>query len=127
MMHFRLLAIFAVIAALLVPKAILAAGDAEKGRMKANTCMLCHGSKDFGGMFFQLQLAGRNADKLATKTNKYRTGKLFHPMMALWVMGLTEQDAEDIAAYYESLEKPAVWVPGIKGDEEPLQQTNPQQ
>jgi cytochrome c553 len=119
MMQFRFLAI---LIALVATQPVLAEGDPEKGRLKANACMLCHGSKDFGGMFFQLQLAGRNADKLATKTNKYRTGKLFHPMMSIWVMGLTEQDAEDIAAYYEGLGKPAVWVPGIKGDdEEPAQ------
>ena len=117
----RGLHLFMMMAMLLVVYPAFAEGDPEAGRLKANTCMLCHGSRDFGGMFFQLQLAGRNADKLATKTNKYRTGKLLHPMMAIWVMGLSEQDVEDISAYYESLGKPAVWVPGIKGDDGPAQ------
>jgi cytochrome c553 len=112
------MAIFAVLGA---TQPVVADGDAEAGREKANSCMLCHGSKDFGGMFYQLQLAGRNTDKLATKINKYRTGKLFHPMMSIWVMGLSEKDAVDIAAYYESLGKPAIWVPGIKGDDDGAQ------
>ena len=53
-----------------------AAGNAQAGQVKAAACMLCHGSKDFPGMFYTLQLAGRNADKLTIKTNKYRSGKV---------------------------------------------------
>jgi cytochrome c553 len=63
-------------------------------------------------------LAGRNADKLATKTNKYRNFKTLHPMMNIWAVGLNDKDVEDIAAYYEKLGKPAVWVPGIRGDDD---------
>ena len=58
MMQFRFLAI---LIALVATQPVLAEGDPEKGRLKANACMLCHGSKDFGGMFFQLQLAGRTS------------------------------------------------------------------
>lgn len=92
--------------------------DTQAGMSKASMCMFCHGGKDFGGFFLQLQLAGRNADKLATMTNKYRNGKLFHPMMTMWVMGLNDQDVVDIADYYESLGEPAVWVPGIRGEDD---------
>lgn len=108
----------AVALAAVLPLATYAAGDPEAGKTKANMCMLCHGSADFGGIFLQLQLAGRNADKLATKTNKYRNLKTLHPMMNIWALGLNDKDVEDIAAYYEKLGKPAVLVPGIRGDDE---------
>ena len=94
-------------------------GDPAAGRVKAAACMLCHGSKDFPGTFYTLQLAGRNADKLVVKTNKYRSGKLLHPIMNVFTVGLKDQDVEDIAAYYQSLGKPALVSPlfVIKGDD----------
>ncbi len=94
-------------------------GNIDAGRVKAAACMLCHGSKDFPGTFYTLQLAGRNADKLVVKTNKYRSGKLLHPIMNVFTVSLKDQDVEDIAAYYQSLGKPAFTSPYfvIKGDD----------
>ena len=96
-----------------------AAGNAQDGQVKAAACMLCHGSKDFPGMFYTLQLAGRNADKLTIKTNKYRSGKLLHPVMNVFTISLKDQDVEDISAYYQALGKPALVSPMfvIKGDD----------
>jgi cytochrome c553 len=95
------------------------AGDPVAGQVKAAACMLCHGSKDFPGMFYTLQLAGRNADKLTVKTNKYRSGKLLHPMMNVFTVSLRDQDVEDISAYYQGLGKPALVSPFfvIQGDD----------
>jgi cytochrome c553 len=95
-----------------------AAGDPAVGATKAAACVACHGSKDFPGMFPLVQLGGRDADKLATKTNKYRTWKLVSPMMNMAVVLLNDKDVEDIAAYYQSLGKPAMPLPGIRGDED---------
>jgi cytochrome c553 len=69
---------------------------------------------------FPLQLAGRNADKLLIKSNKYKTGKILHPVMNLATAFYTEKDLEDISAYYQSLGKPALNLPyvQIKGDDE---------
>jgi cytochrome c553 len=95
------------------------AGNPQDGQVKAIACMLCHGSKDFPGTFYTLQLAGRNADKLTIKTNKYRSGKLLHPIMNMFTVTLKDQDVEDISAYYQSLGKPALVSPlfVIKGDD----------
>ena len=94
------------------------AGDAQAGANKAAACVACHGNASFPGMFPLVQLAGRDADKLATKTNKYRTGKLFSPLMTLAVLPLADKDVEDISAYYQSLGKPFMPMPGIRGDED---------
>jgi cytochrome c553 len=94
------------------------AGDAQAGAAKAAACVACHGNASFPGVFPLVQLAGRDADKLATKTNKYRTGKLISPMMNLAVMTLTDKDVEDVSAYYQSLGKPFMPMPGVRGDED---------
>ena len=97
-----------------------AAGDAAAGKQKAALCVACHGNDSYGGIFYTLQLAGRNADKLTVKTNKYRTGKILHPMMNLATIPMNDRDVEDITAYYQSLGKPAVTSPlfRIKGDDD---------
>lgn len=94
------------------------AGDPVAGQTKASGCMICHGTTGFPGIFYTLQLAGRNADKLVIKTNKYRTGKIMHPVMNMAVMSLTDKDVEDISAYYAAMGKPFLQMPGIRGDED---------
>jgi cytochrome c553 len=96
------------------------AGDPVVGKQKAAACVVCHGSESFGGIFYTLQLAGRNADKLAIKTNKYKTGKILHPMMNFATAFYTEKEIEDVSAYYQSIGKPFLTSPffTIKGDDE---------
>lgn len=96
------------------------AGNAAAGKDKAALCVACHGNDGFGGIFYTLQLAGRDADKLTVKTNKYRSGKILHPMMNLAVLPLSDKDVEDISAYYQSLGKPVFTSPyfKVKGDDD---------
>ena len=96
------------------------AGDPALGKQKAVGCVACHGNETFSGVFFTLQLAGRDADKLLIKSNKYKTGKILHPVMNMATAFYSEKDLEDISAYYQSLGKPALSLPfiQIKGDEE---------
>ena len=107
-----------VLASLTVSSSAFALGDPVAGERKASSCASCHGSASFPGMFPLIQLAGRDADKLATKTNKYRSGKLFSPLMNMSVMGLSDKDVEDISAYYQKLGKPFLPMAGIRGDED---------
>lgn len=106
--------------AMIVAVPALAAGDPVAGKQKAGGCVTCHGNETFSGVFFTLQLAGRNADKLLVKSNKYKTGKILHPVMNLATAFYTEKDLEDISAYYQSIGKPALNLPfmQIQGDEE---------
>jgi cytochrome c553 len=96
------------------------AGDAVAGKQKATACVACHGNDTYPGIFYTLQLAGRNADKLEIKTLKYKTGKILHPMMNLAVAFFSEQELSDITAYYQSLGKPAFTSPlfNVKTDDD---------
>jgi cytochrome c553 len=114
----------ALLAASLLATSLVAApvvaGDPVAGKQKATACQACHGSESFGGLFYTLQLGGRDADKLVVKTMKYKTGKSFHPMMNFATAFFSEKEIEDVAAYYKSLGKPAFTSPlfTIKGDDE---------
>ncbi len=109
-----------VAAATLALSAPAYAGDPVVGKQKATACIVCHGSENFGGIFYTLQLAGRNADKLAIKTNKYKTLKILHPMMNMATAFYTDKEIEDVSAYYQSIGKPFFTSPffTIKGDDE---------
>lgn len=106
-------------AALVISSPVLA-GDPVAGKQKAAACIACHGSDVYPGIFYTLQLGGRNADKLTIKTMKYKTGKILHPMMNLSTAFFEEKDIQDISAYYQSLGKPAFTsqLITIKGDDD---------
>ncbi len=114
------LALTAAALSTLVVSTPVLAGDPVVGKQKATACIACHGSDTYPGIFYTLQLAGRNADKLAVKTMKYKTGKILHPMMNMSTAFFDEKEIEDISAYYQSLGKPAFTssLITIKGDDD---------
>lgn len=82
-------------------------GSAEAGAAKAATCLACHGANGNSTNPVWPSLAGQNASYVATQLRHFherrRTGKaddataqLMPPMAAT----LSEQDIEDVAAYY---------------------------
>jgi cytochrome c553 len=107
------LALAAAALSTLVVSTPVLAGDAVVGKQKAVACIACHGSDVYPGIFYTLQLAGRNADKLAIKTNKYKTGKVLHPMMNMATAFYTEKEIEDVSAYYQSIGKPFFHLPPV--------------
>ena len=111
-------AVFPILAAALLT-APAYASDIESGRQKAAVCIACHGDAHMAGFFYTLQLGGRRADVLAEKIYEYRGWKIFNPIMNIVTLSLTPSDIAEIAAYYQSLGKPAVTSPlfKVKGDE----------
>ena len=111
--------LFTLLAATLTSASVMA-GDPVAGKQKSTACAVCHGNETFGGIFYTLQLAGRDADKLAIKTNKYKTLKILHPRMNMATAFYTEKEIEDIPAYYKSINKPFLTAPfiKIKGDDD---------
>lgn len=87
--------------------------------LPAADCGACHGEQDLDGIFYTYPLTEGNADKLTIKTNKYRPGKTFHPLMKLSV-GLIDMDVAAIPADDPSPGKPAFTPPFVKivGDDD---------
>jgi cytochrome c553 len=95
----------AAILALLATPAALAAGDAEAGRLKANTCMGCHGIPGYNNVYPTYRvpkLGGQPADYLAAALKAYKTGERPHKTMQAQATSLSDEDIADLAAFLAS-------------------------
>lgn len=79
------------------------AGDAEAGKKKASTCFSCHGVNGIGSNNQNPNLAGQKEAYLIKATNAYRDGSRNNKMMKIMVKSLSEEDIENIAAFYSGL------------------------
>ena len=88
---------------LLAPVSAIADGDAELGRTKAATCSACHGEDGKGIAPNYPVLAGQHAEYLAHSLRQYISGERKNPIMAPFVANLTDDDIDDLAAWFASL------------------------
>ena len=77
-----------------------AAGDAKAGEAKA--CAACHGDKG-QGVAPNPALAGTPAADLVKMLKDYKSGAKANPIMAALAGSLSDQDMEDLSAFYASL------------------------
>ena len=91
--------------ALLVPGVAAADGDVEAGRSKAYTCLGCHGVEGYRNAYPSYnvpKLGGQHADYIVSALEAYASGDREHPTMQAHARTLSEEDMEDIAAYFEA-------------------------
>lgn len=81
----------------------LAAGDAAAGAEKASLCAACHGPEGVSVNPLWPSLAGQQPVYLANQIKAFRDGARQDPTMQPFVTGLSDQDAEDLAAHFSSL------------------------
>jgi cytochrome c553 len=82
---------------------VQAAGDPQVGQVKAQTCMGCHGVPGYRNAYPAYRvpkLGGQHAQYLVSALTAYQRGERAHPTMRAMAAGLTEQDMQDIAAYF---------------------------
>ena len=80
----------------------LADGDAAAGRLKANTCMGCHGIPNYNNVYPTYRvprIGGQSAAYLVSALTAYKTGERPHKTMQAQAASLSDQDIADIAAY----------------------------
>ena len=100
-------AALASIAMLAVAAPAWAGGDAAAGESKAVTCAACHGAGGAAPISPQYPiLAGQYADYLAASLRQYQTGQRKNAIMTGLAAALSEQDIDDLAAYFSSQESP---------------------
>jgi cytochrome c553 len=83
---------------------VQAAGDAQAGKAKAAACAGCHGANG-EGVKPNPALAGKKAEELVQSLKDYKSGKRANPIMKTFAGQLSDQDMENVAAYYASLGK----------------------
>ena len=79
------------------------AGDVEAGKAKAAVCVACHGANGISPVEIYPNLAGQKAGYFVKQLKAFRSGERKEPQMTPFVMGLSDQDMENLAAYYASL------------------------
>lgn len=88
--------------ALLATPLAMAAGNPAAGRIKASTCMGCHGIPGYTNAYPTYRvpkLGGQAAEYLVSALKAYKAGERPHKTMQAQASSLTDQDIEDIAAY----------------------------
>lgn len=81
-----------------------AAGNPAAGQEKSEPCAACHGPEGNTSSSQYPKLAGQYESYLLRALKDYKSGARENPVMAGQVSGLSEQDLEDLAAYYASQE-----------------------
>jgi cytochrome c553 len=89
--------------ALSVASQAVADGDIAAGKKKSSACVVCHGKGGMGTMPNFPNLAGQKALYLALQMEAFRKGTRKSENMGVVVKSLSDQDIEDLAAFYESL------------------------
>ena len=81
----------------------VSAGDASAGKSKAALCGGCHGANGISPSPDVPNLAGQKAAYLVKAAKDYKTGARKNPMMQSIIGNMSDEDLEDIAAYYSNL------------------------
>lgn len=79
------------------------AADAEAGKAKAAICVACHGADGISPNPLWPNLAGQKDQYLVKQMKAFRDGDRKDPLMAPMVATLSDEDIENLAAYYAGL------------------------
>jgi len=81
-----------------------AAGSAKEGSVKARACQVCHGKGGKSTKETYPILAGQHAAYLRKQLQAFRTGVRKDPIMNGMAAKLSDQDIDDLAAFFSSIE-----------------------
>jgi cytochrome c553 len=86
----------------LIPNLLLAQGDAAAGQAKSALCGSCHGADGNSPLAMNPKLAGQSARYMVKQLQDFKSGARAGVTMAAMVLSLSDQDMEDLAAWYSS-------------------------
>ncbi len=90
----------ALASALVIASTVQAVGDPAAGKAKSAVCAGCHGADGNSTNPEWPKLAGQHQSYTAKQLKDYKSGKRQNPTMLGMVAGLSDQDMEDLAAYF---------------------------
>jgi len=79
-----------------------AAGDAAAGKAKSAVCGACHGADGNSMNPLWPNLAGQQAPYMVKQLKDFKSGARKDPVMAPMAVPLSDQDMENLAAYFAS-------------------------
>jgi len=90
----------------------LAAGDAKAGRAKALMCQACHGTDGLSKVPDAPNIAGQVEGYLVTQLRAFKSGARKNESMSVVASTLSDQDIENLAAYFSAIEIKVGRIPG---------------
>jgi cytochrome c553 len=87
-----------------LPFSLAADGDPATGKEKSAVCQACHGLDGKSVDPSYPNLAGQHESYLVKAMADYRAGRRTDPIMGPMAINLSDQDIEDLAAWYASQE-----------------------
>ncbi|CAI8930215.1 c-type cytochrome [Methylocaldum szegediense] len=82
------------------PSLVHAQGNAAAGKEKSEPCAGCHGEDGNSNAPIFPKLAGQHASYLAKQLHEFKTEKRVNPTMTAMAEPLSDEDIDDIAAFY---------------------------
>ena len=79
------------------------AADVEAGKAKAATCGACHGPAGISPNPIWPNIAGQKDQYLIAQMKAFRDGSRKNPMMSPMAAPLSDEDIDNLAAYFSSL------------------------
>lgn len=75
-------------------------GNVEAGKAKAQLCIACHGADGNSELAVNPKLAGQVRGYIASQLAAFKEGKRNNPIMVGIAQGLSEEDMQDLDAYF---------------------------
>ncbi|APX91142.1 cytochrome C [Brevirhabdus pacifica] len=75
-------------------------GDPQAGRKLAGQCRTCHGLDGYAKIPIAPHIGGEPAEYLAAQLRAFRDGTRTHEMMSVVAAALTDEQIDDLAAWY---------------------------
>ena len=88
------------------------AGDVKAGRTKALMCQACHGIDGLSKIPDAPNIAGQTEPYLVAQLQAFKSGARKNDAMSVVAPSLSDQDIEDLAAYYSAIEISVGKLPG---------------
>jgi cytochrome c553 len=99
-MKLHLIGLLSALSGLFAGTLALAEGSAEEGQAKATPCIACHGLNGNSVNPVWPSLAGQHAQYSIKQLRAFKSGERKDPLMTPMSTGLSEDDIEDLSAYY---------------------------
>lgn len=80
------------------------AADPALGKQKAKMCQTCHGIDGLARIPTAPHIAGESRVYIVTQLKAFRSGARTHEIMSLIAQQLSDEDIENLAAWYSSIE-----------------------
>jgi cytochrome c553 len=91
---------------------VCSAGDVKAGRAKALMCQACHGLDGLSKVPDAPNIAGQTEPYITAQLQAYKSGTRKNDAMSVVAPSLSDNDIEDLAAYFSAIEINVVKIPG---------------